>query len=240
MALSRGPKIVTNGLVLALDAADRNSYPGSGTVWRDLSGNSYNGTLTNGPTFNASNGGSIFFDATDDFVSVGNIGTIANFTVLTWCYPTNVTSYRNVLDCNFNYNATTGNIGPRLEMNSAAQLNWIYSNITNSNDSFYAQTVLNSGFNANSWYHIGITYTSSGNTSTTYYNGSATSFGRTVYGTPTGFVGTMNNVILGKGFFLDASRLYSGRIANTFIYNRELSATEVLQNYNATKSRFGL
>jgi hypothetical protein len=235
-----GPKTVTNGLVLAVDAADKNSYVGSGTTWRDLSGNNYTGTLTNGPTFNGSNGGSISFDSTDDFVSVGNIGTITNFTVLVWCYPTNVISYRNVLDCNFNYNATTGNIGPRLEMNSSGNLSWYYSNITNTNDSYYVQAVMNSGFVANSWYCIGITYNSSGNTSTTYYNGYDTGISRTSNGTPTGFVGTMSNVILGKGFFLDGTRLYAGRISNTLIYNRALSATEVLQNYNATKTRFGL
>lgn len=97
------------------------------------------------------------------------------------------------------------------------------------------QTVLNAGFNANSWYYIGITYTS-----TSYYNESATSFDRVSYGTSTGFIGTMNNVILGKGFFLDDSRLYVGRIANATIYNRALTATEVLQNYNVTKTRFGL
>jgi hypothetical protein len=50
----------------------------------------------------------------------------------------------------------------------------------------------------------------------------------------------MNNVILGKGFFLDASRLYAGRISNTLIYNRTLTATEVLRNYNATRTRFGV
>jgi hypothetical protein len=238
MAISRGPKIVTNGLVLALDAADKNSYIGSGTTWRDLSGNNYNGTLTNGPTFSGANLGTIVFDGVDDFVSVGNIGVITSFTVLVWCYPTNVINFRNILDCNFNYNATTGNIGPRLEMNSSAQLTWVYSNITNDNNSFYSHTVLNSGFNANNWYCIGITYNSSGNTSTTYYNGLSTVFSRTSNGTPTGFVGTMSNVILGKGFFLDASRLYAGRISNTSIYNRALSATEILNNYNATKSRF--
>ena len=240
MAGAAGPDLVQSNLVLDLDAADKNSYPGSGTAWRDLSGNGYNGTLTNGPTFNGSNGGSIFFDATDDFVSVGNIGTIASFTVLVWCYPTNVTSYRNILDCNFNYNAITGNVGPRLEMTSWNALSWAYSNITNSNDSFYTQAVMNSGFVANSWYCVGITYSSTGNTSTTYLNGNSTGLTRTSYGTPTGFVGTMNNVILGKGFFLDASRLYAGRIANVMIYNRALTATEVLQNYNATKTRFGL
>jgi hypothetical protein len=87
---------------------------------------------------------------------------------------------------------------------------------------------------------VGITYNSTGNTSTTYLNGYDTTNGRISIGTPTGFVGTMNNVILGKGFFLDATRLYAGRIASTFIYNRALNATEVLQNYNATKTRFGL
>ena len=63
-------KIVTNGLVLSLDAADRNSYPGTGTTWRDMSGNGNNGTLTDGPTFNSNNGGSIVFDGTNDYVAL--------------------------------------------------------------------------------------------------------------------------------------------------------------------------
>ena len=66
--MSLGPDIVTRGLVLALDAADKRSYPGSGTTWFDLV-NSYNGTLTNGLTFDSGNGGSIEFDGTDDFVN---------------------------------------------------------------------------------------------------------------------------------------------------------------------------
>ena len=69
MSLSRGPKIVTNGLVLYLDAANKKSYPGSGTTWTDLSGNNNTGTLTNGPTFDSNNGGSIVFDGTNDYVS---------------------------------------------------------------------------------------------------------------------------------------------------------------------------
>ena len=62
-----GPKIVTSGLVLCLDAANKRSYPGTGTTWTDLSGNSNNGTLTNGPTFSAGNQGSIVFDGTNDY-----------------------------------------------------------------------------------------------------------------------------------------------------------------------------
>ena len=68
MAFFRGANVVTDGLVLALDAANTKSYPGSGTTWRDMSGNNITGSLTNGPTFNSANGGSIVFDGTNDSV----------------------------------------------------------------------------------------------------------------------------------------------------------------------------
>ena len=70
MGLAHSPSIVMNGLVLALDAANSKSYPGSGTTWTDLSGNSNTGTLTNGPTYNSANGGSIVFDGVDDGVNI--------------------------------------------------------------------------------------------------------------------------------------------------------------------------
>ena len=68
--MNYGPRIVRNGLIMALDAADKNSYIGSGTVWNDVSGNGNNGTLTNGPTFSNANGGCIVFDGVDDYVNV--------------------------------------------------------------------------------------------------------------------------------------------------------------------------
>ena len=85
MGFYDGPSIVTNGLVLSLDAADKNSYPGSGTVWTDLSGNNIIGTLTNGPTFNSQNGGSIFTDGTDDWISTPYSGSAADsYTFSAW------------------------------------------------------------------------------------------------------------------------------------------------------------
>ncbi len=69
MASSLGPNISESGLVLCLDAADKNSYPGTGATWTDLSGNNRIGTLTNGPTFNSGNNGYITFDGVDDFTS---------------------------------------------------------------------------------------------------------------------------------------------------------------------------
>lgn len=234
-------QIVTNGLVLALNAADQNSYPGSGTTWFNLNSNVYNATLANGPTFNNSNGGSIVFDGTDDYASSGNIGSATSFTVLIWFYPISVTNYQNPIDCNYSYNGNTGNIGPRLEMDSNGILGWVYSNITNDNNQFYFQRVTNGGLAANTWHCAGITYDGSGNSSVTYYNGIATANARGAIGSPSGFVGTMNNVNLGRGFHLGGGeRYFAGRIANALIYNRSLTATEILQNYNAQKTRFGL
>src|SRR6056300_758964 len=88
MAFAHSPKIVTDGLVLALDAGNPKSYPGSGTVWRGKSGNGNNGTLTNGPTFSSDNGGAIVFDGADDTVSIPHDSTIDfatnSFSLHTW------------------------------------------------------------------------------------------------------------------------------------------------------------
>ena len=76
MGIRRGPNIVRDGLVFAVDAANPTSYPGSGTIWKDQTVNQNNGTLTNGPTFDSGNGGSIVFDGSNDYVDCGNIDDI--------------------------------------------------------------------------------------------------------------------------------------------------------------------
>ena len=73
MAIFYNPRTITDGLVLCLDAANRKSYPGSGTTWTDLSGRGNTGTLTNGPTYSSANGGSIVFDGTDDIVNTSYV-----------------------------------------------------------------------------------------------------------------------------------------------------------------------
>lgn len=65
-----GPNIVTDGLVLYLDAANTKSYPGSGTTWNDLSGNGNNGTLINGYIFNSIGNGNLVFDGSNDYVNI--------------------------------------------------------------------------------------------------------------------------------------------------------------------------
>ena len=76
MALSHSPKIVTDGLVLCLDAGDGKSYSGSGTTWYDRSGNGNNGILVNGPTFDSNNRGAIVFDGVNDHVSIPNSSSL--------------------------------------------------------------------------------------------------------------------------------------------------------------------
>lgn len=86
MSYHNGPKIVSEGLVLYLDAANSKSYSGTGTTWTDLSGNSNNATLVNGPTYSSLNGGGIVLDATDDFISITPSASLKvdgdNFTIL--------------------------------------------------------------------------------------------------------------------------------------------------------------
>jgi hypothetical protein len=89
MAFFHSPRIVTDGLVLALDAANSLSYPGSGTTWTDLSGKGNNGTLVNGPTFSPTNGGSIVFDGTNDYISFPNNPNLDSqaITMESWSNP---------------------------------------------------------------------------------------------------------------------------------------------------------
>jgi len=235
--------LVVSGLVFNLDAGNPQSYSGSGTNWIDISGSGKNGTLVNGPTYSTANSGSIVFDGTNDYVTSGALsGSFVSFTVIIWFYPTSVTNYQNPIDCNYSYNGSTGNIGPRLEMNNSGTLGWNYSNDTAINQNFYSHLVVSSGLSANTWYCAAITYDGNTNSSTTYYNGNNTGLSRTTVGTPpTGFVGTMNNITLGKGFHLGgAERIYAGRVSNTQIYNRALTASEITQNFNALRGRFGL
>ena len=82
MAYNNGPRIVTNGLVFSVDAADRNSYPGSGTTWTDVSLSGNNGTLTNGPTFSSTYGGGIVLDGINDYVSINDAASLEPATAI--------------------------------------------------------------------------------------------------------------------------------------------------------------
>jgi hypothetical protein len=226
MSYTNGPKIVSDGLVLCLDAGNNKSYPSSGTTWNDLSGNNNTGTLTNGPTFNSANGGSIVFDGTNDYVSeysiLDSFWNAGSWTANAWVKF--ITVNKGVDNAIFAHGAIALNGGLHLgERNSAAYFGF-YGNDTGG-------TV---PLSANTWYNIVWVFNYSTKLKQIYVNGVFDTSGGTV-----GYGGTGTNTEIGRYPWL-TSYLMSGNIAVTSLYNRVLSASEVLQNYNANKGRFGL
>jgi len=216
--------IVTNGLVLALDAAKRDSYPGTGTTWNDISGNGNNGTLTNGPTFNGANGGSIVFDGTNDYVQTNYNTALTDFTACVWFKvpdSTNVGSAR-ILDKSFingfylgkNYLGTANSWGGGVR--EAASPYGRYLTLTDGQWHFLVST-------------------RSGTTHTLYGDGIVNTTSGTVSSTPL----STSSMRIGIEFSTISSP-FKGDISQVSIYNRALTPSEVLQNYNATKGRYGL
>ena len=225
MSTKYSPQIVTSGLVLALDAANKVSYPGTGTSWYNLSGTIQSGSLKNGPTFNGGNGGSIVFDGTDDYVSGTTSGLVSSVISMdVWFNVNSSKTYSALMGSNATEKyemliKSGGAIEVSLSTNNYMQYNNILS--------------------LNTWTNIVVTAVS-GTQWKMYKNG--------VYlGSPTSSAGTwqvsgtsISNFDLGRIRNDVATFAYSGNISTVKIYNRELTASEVLQNYNATKTRFGL
>lgn len=229
-----GPKIVTDGLVLALDAANPNSYPGSGTAWNDLTPNKNNGTLTNGPTFDSANGGSIVFDGVNDnVVTTNNIGISSNNnrSIDIWFQVSNATS-RHVL-CSW------GGFGVNILCN--LEVNQIMGTSTNypyfagfNNDAYVVQTIP-----INTWTNLTLTYNggliNSSNGINFYINGISKSI---LFPQGNSALNTTNTQLYLGYEGADSRNPMNGRISHIKIYNRALSPSEVLQNYNALKDRF--
>ena len=227
MAEIHRPKIVRDGLILNLDAADINSYPGSGTVWNDVSGNGFNGTLTNGPTFSNN---VLVFDGINDYVETPtSIGAelAGNLTYCIWAKRDgNSASSINGLISNEWHPEYTG-IGIYLR-NNDTQITVETGNGT----SRPSYSLVHPTTNQN-WTHYCLTYNSS--IVTVYING-------TLLDSRTAPV-TQNparQMVIGRWAPSYNSYYLNGRISNAQTYNRALTAQEVLQNYNATKTRFGL
>ena len=212
--------IVTSGLTLCLDAGFTPSYTTSGITWYDLSYNGLNDTLFNGPTFSSSNGGGIVFDGTDDYSHVGSstiLDITGNVTVCSWVKPSLFTNQGNIV-------AKNGNAGYRMRFQSAGTF-WMYANGNSITSPL--------SYSTNNWYHAVGVFSSTGlrmyiNGSLVQSNGNA--FSPNFSSASNFYVGSLNTT----------SEKFNGTISIINVYNRALSATEILQNFNAQKSRFGL
>jgi nucleoside-specific outer membrane channel protein Tsx len=241
MAFANGGSIVTNGLVLALDAADRNSYVSGSTIWSDLSGNGYNATLTNGPTFTTGSGGGIVYDGTDDY-AVGNNSLASQIssavTIISFANIRNMSARSPI----FSKYSTSSPFGYVLEIGTVGG-SWtntmrFYAAGNNSNNSTdYRGTV---SLNSNQTYMFTATFNQSTQVTRMYYNTtemSANQAGNNT--TDSGWSQGSGNYTLAsyRPFFnIDAPMTQF----NCLIYNRVLSLGEIEQIYNATKTRFGL
>lgn len=226
MGLGHSPRIATDGLIGYWDAGNTRSYPGSGTTWTDLSGNAITGTLTNGPTFSSTNGGSIVFDGTNDVVTATTTAINRNddqeITVSCWIKPNRTSGQYSVFCTN--------------RSNDNSIYNWIfYQHTTGGEISFHGDSQNRSTYVpvAGVWINVVNTVTS-GRVSTLYVNG-VSRYVVTGYTYGNGTPGR-----LGIGADPGGFEAYSGNIALVSIYNRALSSSEVSQNFNALRGRFGI
>jgi hypothetical protein len=224
--------LVTNGLVLDLDAAKLASYPGTGTTWRDISGNNNNGTLINSPSFSGiGKQAAIIFDGTDDYIDCGNnINLQLNQgTISAWVRTSSPgNSYRAIIAKQNNYGLFTFE-------NILIAYDWGNS----SNRS--------TGINIadGTWKNVVMTFTTNtgtpSNNAIVYLNGSA------VLTTTIKILDNLVELQLASGGRLPntpvgtpGQQFLNGRISSALVYNRALSTAEVAQNFNALRGRYGI
>lgn len=223
MAFNYSPKIVTNGLVLYLDAANTKSFVSGSTRWNDISRSGISGTLVNGPTFSNTNGGNIVFDGVDDY------GTLSSNLVLNGSFTWVINCKSNVMSAAQNrqtYLAGTGNWFEQSDNDTLF--------VVNTNELSFNLELPTGLLPQNTWYNIAVTRKTD-NTFDFYYNGVK----QTLRGGGTTPVSASYNISI-VGAISGGGRYWNGNMSQILIYNRALTSDEILQNYNATKSRFGL
>ena len=214
--------IVTNGLVLNLDASNSSSYSGTGTTWTDLSVSSNNGTLTNGATFNSANGGAMVFDGIDDRVQTNYNPTFTDFTVCVWYKDNGSSIYGRLVDNNYIN-------GFWLGKNGTTPNQW-GGGIKESPSPFGIYLTL-----PDSQWHF-LTSVRSGTTHTIYGDGITNKISNTV--SAAALSGT--SIAIGEWSGGGTGQIFKGSIPQVLIYSRAITEAEIMQIFNATKGKYGL
>lgn len=227
------PNIVTGGLVFYVDSANIKSYSSS-LYWNDMISTSVNGLLTNGVTFSSTNNGYFVFDGVNDYINFGdkNLGLdLISKSFCAWVYlSSSLANPTGIIDKDFDI-APGNNGGWGFWVGSDRKLWWWNTSNQDIRDNG-SRTI-----GTNTWTHVAVAYNSSTKNASFYINGTLNSsvsnsnITELSSGAQSLVIGCIRD---GVGGYL------SGRIANVLAYNKLLSASEILQNYNATKTRFGL
>lgn len=216
MGVNYNPGIVTDGLVLCVDAANSKSYPGTGTTWNDISSSALNCDLNPSPTYNSD--GYFVFDGTNDQVYVTGLPAMTSYSVESVHYRTGES-----LVGATGYSTIFGSGGSnRLLVTSSNLLAQM-----GGGNHFASGSVVTD----NIWFHVAWTYDSATTTATWYVNGvpKGTLVAATTMNT-TQYIGSYNS----------NNYRWNGRIARTVVYNRCLAQAEVKQNFNAIRGRYGI
>jgi hypothetical protein len=228
-ASSAREPIITDNLLVHLDAGNVNSYLGTGSTWTDLQGNA-NGTLVNGLTYSSNNRGSLETNGSNDYVlilSVAGSGTATqSFTYEVWVNPSDSDSDGNILSMS----------------NSNPQNNWNMPPISAVSGSFRAkiwqntQLVADTTFAQGEWYQVVLVWDYVASTQLLYVNGILNdSQGGIIYESS----GVNNNIFLGQANpGADNAGDFAGKYSIVRLYNKALSSAEVLINYNVNSSRY--
>jgi hypothetical protein len=227
MGLAYNPKSVTDGLVLCLDAANPKSYPGSGTLWSDLSGNTFNGLLVNGAVYNSGNAGSISFDGVNDHATFNSPVLQNQVTVEVVVRLTGPGA--------FGTGWIMGKEGCYRLLHTSNTIQWVCATVNNG--WYTAGTAVTAGIatTTNLWLHIVCTY--DGSLNRIYINGALSQTGGT----------QISGNVLSNGSQLNLMRSDAGSISygsgliSAFkMYQRALTLNEIQQNFNAVRGRYGI
>lgn len=220
----RGPNIVKDGLVLYLDAGSPNSYyDKSSTTWKDISGGGKITTLINGPIYNTSSGGSIVFDGSNDYVNL-TVATSGDTTYAIWFKISVNNDNRRLFD------AATPNFRNFSIGYAGSGANNVLGGYDGTN-----QPLTTASFGDGLWHYAAVVMKT--NDYKIYVDGQNQTLTWNLGTTGNWINNSVNVNYIGS---TGASSFFQGNIAQTQIYNRALSASEVLQNFNATRARFGV
>lgn len=240
MGTGYNPAIITDGLVLSMDPIDKKVYSGSGTSVKNRVNNGYDGTLTNGAIVDATAGGSFELDGTNDVVTVASnsywntnvLGSATNFSIMCWTKCDYFYNWSSVIQRSPGGNWSDSS-GASLWIN-AGGFYGVYGTGGNSNGSGSYFNMGYSTSNTADWFHLALT--GDGTTCTFYVNGKVINTKSFSSITAT-HIYPSQPVCFGRR---STGNYYNGKISAISMYNKGLTSSQILQNFNAQKSRFGL